>query len=392
MELTKMELPLKILIVDDRPENLFALEQVLNTLNVEVIKAETGNDALIASLNHDFALAIVDVQMPEMDGYELAELLRGQVQTRNLPIIFLSAVYHEEHYIFKGYDAGAVDFIIKPYHPRILLGKTAVFLELARQRVACKCMAAALWQANEALEVRVCERTTSLEKANQALLTSEQALRDLSGRLLTAQEEERKRIAAEMHDSIGSSLSAVKFSLEYLCGATRDPAAAETLTSLVQMVRQSMEEVRRIIANLRPPVLDDYGLIATIDWFEGRLRKVYNNLTIEKEISLSEEMIPGALKIVIFRVIQEALNNVAKHNPRARARIVLAADPECLDLLIRDNGSGFDVDAVLNNTRPKKGLGLTSMRERVSLSGGCIAIVSAVGQGTEIKAHWPLAP
>ena len=159
-----MELPLKILIVDDRPENLFALEQVLNTLNVEVIKAETGNDALIASLNHDFALAIVDVQMPEMDGYELAELLRGQVQTRNLPIIFLSAVYHEEHYIFKGYDAGAVDFIIKPYHPRILLGKTAVFLELARQRVACKCMAAALWQANEALEVRVCEPTIRWRK------------------------------------------------------------------------------------------------------------------------------------------------------------------------------------------------------------------------------------
>lgn len=385
-----MEHPLKMLIVDDRPENLFALEQILNALDVQVIKAFSGNDALIASLNHEFALTVVDVQMPEMDGYELAELLRGQEQTRNLPIIFLSAVYHEEYYIFKGYDAGAVDFIVKPYQPKILLGKTAVFLELARQRMAGRRLAQELQEANQVLERRVRERTASLEKANQALIASGEELRALSARLLTAQEEERKRIAAELHDSIGSSLSAIHFSIEALRGSVVDQDSSGTLTTLAQMVQHSMEEVRRIMVNLRPPVLDNYGLIATIDWFENRLRSIYGGITFHKEISLDEECVSEALKIVIFRVIQEAVNNAAKHNPSARVRIVLTADQGRLDLCIDDDGIGFDADAVLNGANPKKGLGLTSMRERVELSGGQFSIASQVGQGTQINASWPI--
>jgi serine phosphatase RsbU (regulator of sigma subunit)/DNA-binding response OmpR family regulator len=126
----------KILIVDDRRENLYTLENVLKGIDAEVIKADNGNDALIATLNNEFALAILDVQMPGMDGYELAELMRGEAETKYLPIIFLSAVFSDDFHIFKGYDAGAVDFITKPFNPDVLLAKVRIFLELYNQRIS----------------------------------------------------------------------------------------------------------------------------------------------------------------------------------------------------------------------------------------------------------------
>lgn len=124
----------KILIVDDRKANLVALRNVLSDLDVEIIEATSGNEALAATLDHSFSLAILDVKMPEMDGYELAEHLRGDIKTRNLPIIFLTAVYSAEERIFEGYKVGAVDYIVKPYTPIILLSKVRVFLDLARAR------------------------------------------------------------------------------------------------------------------------------------------------------------------------------------------------------------------------------------------------------------------
>ena len=130
-----MENGQKILIVDDRADNLYALEKVLGETGAEIVKAENGNEALTASLNHDFALAILDVQMPGMDGYELAELLRNKERTNRLPIIFLSAVYSDEYHVFRGYEAGAVDFITKPYDPKVLISKVKVFLQLDRQRM-----------------------------------------------------------------------------------------------------------------------------------------------------------------------------------------------------------------------------------------------------------------
>ncbi|MFH1532911.1 MAG: response regulator [Pseudomonadota bacterium] len=120
----------KLLTVDDRPENLLALRTVLADLDVEIVEASSGNAALTATLSHDFAVAILDVQMPGMDGFELAELLRGDPKTCSVPIIFLTAAYREEAQIFKGYEAGAVDYIVKPYSPQVLRSKVTVFLEL----------------------------------------------------------------------------------------------------------------------------------------------------------------------------------------------------------------------------------------------------------------------
>ena len=111
----------KILIVDDKPQNLFALEKTLEKLDVAVFKAASGNEALALTLEHDFCMALVDVQMPEMDGYELVELMRGNAVTANLPVIFVSAIYSDEYHHRKGYDSGAVDFLSKPFIPEILM-------------------------------------------------------------------------------------------------------------------------------------------------------------------------------------------------------------------------------------------------------------------------------
>ena len=124
----------KILIVDDKQSNLRVLQAVLEEVGAEFVQALSGNEALQKILHNDFALAILDVQMPEMDGYELAQLIRGREATRHLPVIFLSAVFSDDYHVFKGYDSGAVDFISKPFEPRVLLNKVNVFLELYKQR------------------------------------------------------------------------------------------------------------------------------------------------------------------------------------------------------------------------------------------------------------------
>ena len=124
----------KILIVDDRRENLLLLEKVLAKTDAEVVPASGGNEALKLSLHQDFALAILDVQMPGMDGYELAEFLRGDKKNGHIPIIFLTAFQSDDYQIFKGYEAGGVDYLTKPYKPQILLAKVRIFLQLDRQK------------------------------------------------------------------------------------------------------------------------------------------------------------------------------------------------------------------------------------------------------------------
>ena len=145
-----------ILIVDDMPNNLFALEKVLNTLDdVTVIKASSGQEALGLTLHYNFALAILDVQMPEMDGYELANYLLGDPSTCRIPIIFLTAAFADEQHSFKGYERGAVDYIVKPFNQTIFLSKVKVFLELARYRIS--------------LERTIEERTSALREESNKL-------------------------------------------------------------------------------------------------------------------------------------------------------------------------------------------------------------------------------
>ena len=123
-----------ILTVDDKPANLLALRKILERPGLNIVEATSGNDALALMLEHDFALILLDVQMPDMDGFETAELMRGNEETKHIPIIFVTAINKEQKYVFEGYDKGAVDYLFKPLDPDILQSKVNIFLELHKQK------------------------------------------------------------------------------------------------------------------------------------------------------------------------------------------------------------------------------------------------------------------
>ncbi|MBU1564730.1 MAG: response regulator [Proteobacteria bacterium] len=179
----------KILIVDDKPANLFSLEMILKETGAEIIKATNGNEALVASLNHDFAIALLDVEMPNMDGYELAELLRSEEKTKELPILFVSAVYSSDYHVFKGYEAGAVDFMVKPYNAEVLLSKVRVFLKLDLQKNLLNEANAGLATTNDTLELRVQEKTADLNRMLTELRTEIERRQQAEKEILKAKKE-----------------------------------------------------------------------------------------------------------------------------------------------------------------------------------------------------------
>jgi PAS domain S-box-containing protein len=266
-------------------------------------------------------------------------------------------------------------------------GKLVGAVHVARDITERKEAEDLLRKSHDELEMRVEMRTADLAKANEAL-------RRLSSRLLSTQEEERKRIAGEIHDTIGAGLSAIKFKIEETLNridrAGAAPDVTDSLRTIIPVVRESIEECRRIQQDLRPSILDDLGLLATVSWFCRRFQSIYSHIQVDQEIGIKEEEIPEALKIVIYRITQEAMNNLAKYSRATRVYLSLRKLDGYLEFVVRDNGKGFDPDKVLSQENARKGLGLTSMRERAELSGGSLAIKSAEGEGTTIRAEWKI--
>jgi len=228
--------------------------------------------------------------------------------------------------------------------------------------------AEALQRANDELERRVEERTAEV--------------RFLSSRLLAAQEEERKRIAIDLHDGIGGLLSAIKYK-------TEAAKKVNDLEEVVFLLQRAIEECRRIQMALRPPLLDDLGLLATFNWLIREFQKRTPGLTVEKQFEVEEQAIPEALRTVIFRITQEALNNIAKYSGADWMLLSLRKTKGTLVLVVRDNGRGFDVEKALTQESTERGLGLASMRERTELSGGTFSIESSPGKGTAVQVTWP---
>jgi len=227
----------------------------------------------------------------------------------------------------------------------------------------------------------------------EALAHSEERLRLLSTQRLITQEEERRKIARELHDSIGQSLAAIKFKVENVLEKLDrgcEESVGESLEMIIPVVRSAMEEARRIYTGLRPTLLDDLGIIATLSWFCREFAGTYRKIYVESQIDLEEGMIPERLKIVIFRIVQEALNNIARHSRAELVNLDLAKKDGRIELTVEDNGIGFDLDAILAKSGNEKGLGIAGMKERTELSGGSFKIESTKGEGTVIRVAWPV--
>lgn len=221
---------------------------------------------------------------------------------------------------------------------------------------------------------------------DEVLKASEERLRDLSSKLLTAQEEERKRIAHEIHDALGSSLGRIKFMAEKLM---QQVGENDILDDMISSIQRTSEEARRIQLALHPSLLDDLGILATINWLFREFQKTYTGIRVEGQIALEENEIPTSAKIVIYRIAQEAFNNIAKHSNADLVHFHLRKTDK-IELFIRDNGRGFNLNGKISPEGSGRGIGLNSMRERAELSGGSFQVESGVGKGTTVRVSWPL--
>ena len=241
--------------------------------------------------------------------------------------------------------------------------------------------------------VCVAQDNRDRKRAEEMLQKSERELRLLSSRILEAQESERKRVARELHDGIGQALTGIKFSLENGVRRLKETGTTphfKELDDIIPLIQATVDETRRIAMGLRPSTLDDIGISETIYWFCQQFEEIYKNIRIIKLVEVEENQIPQALKTVIFRVLQESLNNVAKHSKADRVQVRLLQQGKIVELVVEDNGVGFEPEDYTPQSAQTRGLGLASMRERTELSGGKFTIQSAPGEATSLCAMWPI--
>jgi signal transduction histidine kinase len=241
-----------------------------------------------------------------------------------------------------------------------------------------------------ALQNEISER----KRMGEALTLSRERLKLISRRTLDVLEADRRTISKELHDSIGASLAAIKFSLEEkeMRREQQSGRLDESLSQEIGYLLATIKETKRISANLRPTTLDDLGLMATIDWYLRQFQRMYGNIQLDYSSEITEADVPDAMKIIIYRIVQEGLSNAEKHSEAhsVRLRMEFTDGRKSISLYIEDDGCGFDVEEVLSEKDPLSGYGLTAMRERCEIFGGSFHIESIIGKGTRINAILPV--
>lgn len=222
------------------------------------------------------------------------------------------------------------------------------------------------------------------------LRTQSEELRRLTRQVVLAQEEERKRLSRELHDEIGQALTAVNFNLQAFQQFVTDPIVATHLQDSLNIIEGTLQQVRDLSLDLHPSILDDLGLVAALQWYMERQAE-RASLTIELAADPLENNLPADLKTTCFRVAQEALTNILRHATANVVQVELRRHTTELELVIRDDGIGFDVPAARQRAARGASVGLLGMQERVHLLKGQLEIKSARGRGTEIRAHFPLS-
>lgn len=354
-----------ILIVDDNSTNLLYLEIILRNIPAKLIKALSGAEALNLVKDMELSLAILDVQMPEMNGYELAILLNEDRAENKVPIIFLTANFPENSRVLEGYKAGAVDYIVKPLNEVILISKIKIFLEM-------------YWQ-----KQRIIDDTEKLRISEEETRAAKQKVEELNQYQIKVIEDERTQISLQVHDELGQAMTALKMDLNWVKQNLNEPvAAAQKIDKMIQMTNQVIHRVQRISAELHPGVLDDLGLIAAIEWY---CEEFTERTGIPCLLYLGDsEPSSKTLNLALFRIIQESLTNVIRHSQASKISIQLSIEPE-VSLIISDDGVGIQPDKLDSG----KSFGLIGMRQRISQCGGTIEFSGSPGNGTSVIVYAP---
>lgn len=256
-------------------------------------------------------------------------------------------------------------------------------------RVALKQSLEDLAAANAELEQRVADRTRELAAANQALQDREQVRQQLLRKVITAQEDERKRLARELHDETLQTITALSVRLDTALAAAPDGEGRAQLEQARALTALSLDELRRLMHDLRPSALDDLGLVAALRWYADR-QLAARGLVVRFEVEADDLRLPYELETALFRAAQEAMNNVARHAGAEMVLIQVVAEGGRVRIDIEDDGRGFDRQSVVPRPDNLRGLGLLGMRERVELFDGRIEIDSAPGQGTHVFIDVPV--
>ena len=380
---------ISVLLVEDNEHDRMAFERSMNISKTNFCvsvceKAEKALD-ILADGKNAYDLVVVDYDLPGMNGLDFFRRLQYM---KNIPPVVMMTGAGSENLAVEALQAGMYDYIIKDPaqgYLKLLPLKLTDVRQRKMEHIARRKAQAELRKAHDELEKRVAARTAEL-------LQSQMRLKHLSRKILESQESERKILAREIHDSISGDLAAIKICLEDKLYRERKnlPDDNVSIEKIISIINNTIQETRRISACLRPSTLDDLGLISTINWYCRKFGNYYPQIHIKQQLDIKEDDVPERLKVVIYRILQEALQNVAKHSDADEVRISLKRSGNELALSVDDNGCGLEVERVGMNHDSMSGYGLANMRDRAETCGGRLEIASEPGVGTAVRLTLPV--
>ncbi|MHC8294054.1 hybrid sensor histidine kinase/response regulator [Pseudomonas sp. LB3P58] len=386
----------KLLIVDDLPENLLALEALIKREDRIVYKALSADEALSLLLQHEFAMAILDVQMPGMNGFELAELMRGTEKTKNIPIVFVSAGGRELNYAFKGYESGAVDFLYKPLDIHAVKSKVNVFVELYRQSKAMK-------QQVEELEQSRREQEALLKQLQSTQLELEQAVR--------MRDDFMSIVAHEVRTPLNGLILETQLRKMHLA---RDNAAAFTLDKMHAMVDRDERQIKSLIRliedmldvsrirtgklSIRPTRFDLSALVRSLlQNFAPQVDAAESTVTLEAE----QPVVGSWDEFRVEQVISNLLTNALRYGAKSPITVKVYSESGQALVEVRDFGIGIGEEnqkrifqqferVTAKHAVAGLGLGLFISEQIVAAHGGSITVESRIGEGALFRVCLPL--
>lgn len=385
-----------ILAIDDNPDNLMSLDGVVEDYleDCELITALTGKEGIALAIERQPDTILLDIIMPEIDGFTVCRKLKHDPKTASIPVILLTAMKADTENVIRGLEIGADAFFSKPIDPPELAAQIRVALRIKKSEDTLR-------QHKEELEGLVYERTKKLlsvnkelerenivrRKAEEMLRESEENLRELSLHQEQIREKERINLARELHDELGQLITALKIDLVMV--KERLPADSIYLRgkikNLLGLTERIFESIRDISSQLRSELLENLGLVPAVENIANDFQE-RSGIKCRFDVPQDVGRCISDRETSLYRIVQESLTNVARHSEATEVVITFGCNEKVFRLTIQDNGIGIPPEKI----RDRHSFGLLGMKERTLSMGGEISIKGDRGKGTTIRVEIPL--